>query len=189
MYKKILLTSISLLIISGCTSTEQNASLPQKSKSIEAQMLEIVNNMRTKGASCSAPTTPMYWNQNLALAAAAHSKDMAVNKFVRHIGSGTITDPAKSDIGMGSTFIDRIKFYKYPVVTGSLVGENITRLSIKTTGSPDFIKNFKRGLEVIYKDEAHCKILMNPRFTDVAAQMYKSDGSYYFAIEFGERKK
>jgi len=194
MYKKTLIASVFALILGvGCSSTSNNSSnidaLPSASGILQKQMLEVINEVRTKGAMCSGPTTPLYWNTSLERAAQAHSKDMAIHKFVEHIGSGREQDVARKAANAGSTFIDRIKYFGFPAKVGVLVGENITRLSIKKTKTDDFIANFKRGMKNIYQDEPHCVILMNPRFNSVGAAMYKSNGSYYFAIEFGEVKQ
>jgi len=190
MYKKTLLASaLALVLAVGCSSTSSNApALPTANGTIQNQMLSVINEIRTKGSICSGPTTPLYWNANLERAAQAHSKDMAINKFVSHTGSGKEEDVAKKSANTGSNFIDRLKYFGFPSKVGNLVGENITRLSIKKTKTDDFMANFKRGMKNIYQDEKHCKILMNPRFNNVGAAMYKNDGSYYFAILFGEVK-
>jgi len=190
MYKRLLLVmSVVLLVTNGYSSSKDNTKFANSiNKDLESKMIYIINDIRANGTICSGSTSLLNWNKSLAKAAEAHSKDMALNNFVKHTGSGTQYDVAKKAPGMGSTFIDRIKFFGFPMKSGNLVGENITRLSIKKTQSDDYIANFKRGMKNIYKDEAHCKILMNPRFNSVGAAMYKHNGSYYFTIELGEIK-
>jgi len=198
MYKKALLAvSCALFLTNGCSSNKDKINLASKkvptiqnsaNGSLQRKMIYVINEIRSSGTICSGSTTLLNWNDSLAKAAEAHSKDMALNNFVKHTGSGTKYDVAKKAPGKGSTFIDRIKYFGFPVKKGNLVGENITRLSIKKTQTDDFMSNFKRGMKNIYKDEAHCKILMNPRFNSVGAAMYKSNGSYYFTIDLGEIK-
>jgi len=197
MYKNLFLTVISILLLNtACTVDKksinqvQNVVIPTSSltNKYKTEMLAYINSVRVNGTTCSGPVSSLKWNDNLEAAATAHAKDMAINKFVAHLGSGKSTDIAKTASGIGSTFIDRIKYFGYPIDTGSLIGENITRLDIKKTKSADFMKNFKRGMKIIYNDEAHCKILMDPRFVDVGVNMYRNNDSYYFAIEFGGRK-
>jgi len=81
MYKKILLASVLLFIIGGCSSSDQNIALNRVvlstsnlTNSYRTQMIAYINSMRTKGATCSGPTTPLHWNKNLEAAASSHSK-------------------------------------------------------------------------------------------------------------------
>jgi len=168
----------------------QNIAIPTSNLTdkYRAEMLAYINTVRVTGTTCSGPVPSLKWNNSLEAAASAHTKDMAINKFVAHLGSGKSTDVAIKASGMGSTFIDRIKYFGYPVNAGTLVGENVTRVDIKKTKSANFMKNFKRAMKIIYSDKEHCKILMDPRFVDVGANMYRNNDSYYFAVEFGSGK-
>ncbi len=145
MRKILLLASIAAIISnSGCStntpSSPINNNVPNVSNSIlsapqKEQMLSYINQIRAKGAVCAPPAGLLSWNNTLEQVAQSHVKDMALNDTVTHMGSGTALDPAKSGIGMGSTFIDRIKYFGYSVKTGQLVGENLTKTSIKLTKS------------------------------------------------------
>ena len=202
MRKTLLLLSIVAVISnSGCSNNNQitkagnsvgnNVTYLESTMRMDAyknQVLSHINNIRLSGATCGAPTKPLNWNNTLENVAKAQSKDMALNNFVSHIGSGTALDPAKPSIGVGSTFVDRIEYFGYGVRAGQLVGENITRTNIKSVKSTDIMPNFKRAMTIIVNDKPHCEILMNPRFQDIGVAMYRRGGHYYFAMELAERK-
>ena len=197
MRKILLLASITAIISnSGCStntpSSPINNSVSNVSNSIsigsqKEQMLSYINNIRAKGAVCAPPAGPLSWNSKLEQVAQSHVKDMALNDTVTHMGSGTALDPAKSGVGMGSTFIDRIKYSGYSVKTGQLVGENLTKTSVKMTKSNEVMPNFKRAIQNLIDDRAHCEIIMNPRFKDIGMAMFKRGNNYYFTMELAER--
>ena len=198
MRKTLLLASIVAIISnSGCSTNTPastiNSSVPNVSNSIslgsqKEQMLSYINQIRAKGAVCAPPAGPLSWNNTLEQVAQSHVKDMALNDTVTHMGSGTSLDPAKSGIGMGSTFIDRIKYFGYSVKTGQLVGENLTKTSVKMTKSNEIIPNFKRAIANLINDKPHCEIIMNPRFKDIGMAMFKRGDNYYFTMELAERQ-
>ena len=197
MRKILLLASIAAIISnSGCStntpSSPINNNVPNVSNSIlsapqKEQMLSYINQIRAKGAVCAPPAGLLSWNNTLEQVAQSHVKDMALNDTVTHMGSGTALDPAKSGIGMGSTFIDRIKYFGYSVKTGQLVGENLTKTSIKLTKSNKVMPNFKRAMKILINDRPHCEIIMNPRFKDIGMAMFKRGNNYYFTMELAER--
>ena len=197
MHKILLLASIVAIISNSACSTNTpssstNNSVPNVSNSIsidsqKEQMLSYINQIRAKGAVCAPPTGTLSWNNTLEQIAQSHVKDMALNDTVTHAGSGTALDPAKSEVGMGSTFIDRIKYFGYSVQAGQLVGENLTRINIKSTKSNKFMPNFKKAIQNIVNDKVHCEIMMNPRFNDIGMAMFKRGNNYYFTMELAER--
>ena len=196
MRKILLLASIAAIIAnSGCstnTPSSINNSVPNVSNSVsldsqKEQMLSYINQIRMQGAVCAPPAGPLSWNNKLEQVAQSHVKDMALNDTVTHMGSGTALDPAKSGIGMGSTFIDRIKYFGYSVKTGQLVGENLTKTSVKLTKTNKVMPNFKRAIQNLIKDRPHCEIIMNPRFKDIGMAMFKRGNNYYFTMELAER--
>ena len=190
------LSFVTLIANSGCSSSTSANSLKKtlptvsSSSSIDeyrGQMLSYVNQIRTRGASCAGPTTPLAWNRLLENAAKSHAIDMAESGVISHAGTGTSYDPAKKAMGIGSTFIDRIKYFGYPVKKGQLVGENLNRTSIKLTKSDKPMPNFKRAIQNLINDEPHCKIIMNPRFNDIGMYIVRKGKYYYFTMELGER--
>jgi uncharacterized protein YkwD len=152
----------------------------------QAEFVNEIANIRAKGAKCGGPVDALRRNPQLEAAAKAHAKDMAVNHFVQHDGSGTVTDPARKANGKGSTFIDRIIFFGYPAKTHDLLGETIAYTKNSVIRSKDIKKHFKRALQIILNDPPHCKILMNPRFKDIGIGAYKVYNGYYWAIDYGE---
>ena len=194
---KILISTIAIatLLVTGCSTsnkqlnahTSANTSINYTSYNIHrSEMLDYINSYRVKGASCAPATHPLNWENHLEVAAQSHARDMAINNYVKHIGSGTDLDPAKSEYNTGSTFIERILYFGYPGKPSDLLGENLNRVSIKMTKSSDLMTNYKRAVDNLIKDKAHCEILMNPRFKDVGAAIVRNGDYYFFAMELGE---
>ena len=187
---------ITLIVILSACSSSNTANSTSSAVAVDKNMVNLspykaqfvneIANIRARGASCGGPVDPLRTNPQLEAAANAHAKDMALNHFVQHDGSGTVTDPARKANGIGSTFIDRIIFFGYPAKTHDLVGETITHTKNSLVRSKDIRKHFKRALQIILNDPPHCKILMNPRFQDVGIGVYKSNDGYYWAIDYGE---
>jgi uncharacterized protein YkwD len=187
----ILLTLLLILVACSDTSNSMQKKLVADKNEVnlspyKAGFINEIANIRAKGNSCGAPTDPLRVNLALEKAAKAHAKDMAVNHFVQHDGSGTATDPARKAIGLGSTFIDRIVFFGYPAKTHNLVGETITYTKNNLVKSKDIKNHFKKALQIILNDPPHCKILMNPRFKHVGIGAYRTKDGYYWSIEYGE---
>ncbi len=152
------------------------------------ELLAMINAIRVSGTYCAPATSPLRLNKYLEQAAISHARDMALNNFLSHIGSGTSSDPARKAPGVGSNFMERIIFFGYPMRAYDLVGENVTltktkrqRLSIK--------KHFQKALKLYVEDPPHCKILMNPRFRDVGIGVYKKGKKYYWVMDLGEIEK
>ena len=179
-------SSVSSKILKRETVTNNKDSHEINISTYKAYFVNEIANIRAKGAKCGGPTTALTPNPNLEAAAKAHAKDMAINHFVQHDGSGTITDPARKSNGIGSTFIDRVIYFGYPAKTHDLVGETITHTKNSVLKTDDVRKHFRSALKLILNDPPHCKILMNPRFKDVGIGVYKTKDGYYWAIEYGE---
>jgi len=200
MFKIIKFTIFStlILLITACSNVQSpnlqsnQREVDENSINLSAYRAEFVNeiaNIRAKGAQCGGPVDPLSPNSQLEAAAKAHAKDMAVNHFVQHDGSGTVTDPARKANGIGSTFINRIIFFGYPAKTHDLVGETIARTKDSSVKSDDIKKHFKQALRIILNDPPHCKIIMNPRFKDVGIGVYRVKDGYYWTIDYGEVEK
>jgi len=190
--KKIIILFAIALIFNACSNSQEalkvknsNFNIPLSSSTSE--LLAYVNSIRAKGSSCAPSAPPLYKNSNLESAAIAHTKDMAINHFLRHDGSGTELDVAKPKNAVSSNFVDRITYFGYPVKTNLLVGENITFTKFSNVKSEDLSKNFKKAVDNWLHDPKHCKILMNPRFTYAGIGYQKAKDRYYFTIDFAER--
>jgi uncharacterized protein YkwD len=125
----------------------------------EAEVLRIVNQYRTAGATCGArgsfaPAGALTLNARLASAAYGHSRDMADNNYFSH------------DSLDGRTMVDRVIAAGY---TWSTLGENIAA----GYGSvQDVIDGWMRS-------DGHCANLMNPRFTEFGLACARNDSSRY----------
>ena len=155
---------------------------------IRYKVLNYLNSVRANGSVCSSSAPPVTFNAELEQAALAHSKDMAVNNFLGHLGSGKMTDTAKKAPGRGSNFYERILYSGYPIKPGSLAGEILTYTKFRIVGSKDPYKNFVHAVNNFLKSSRHCQILMNPRFKDVGIAAYRDNEKIYWTIEFGEVK-
>jgi len=191
-----------IFFISSCSNNQpqikknelQKATAPLLSNNalsyeFKLKALNYINQIRAKGTKCSPPAPPLKLNKFLEDAANAHAKDMALNNFLEHTGSGTQTDPAKPTNGIGSIFYERILFFGYPAKPYDLTGENITFTKFKTLRTKNLFKHFKKAVKIFLDDPPHCKIFMNPRFQDVGIGIFKTDKRYYWVLDFGEIKK
>ncbi len=190
MYK---ISLVALLSLSGCATKEGNLSQPQAATNInitdntmESKMVAYVNSLRAKGATCGPAAPRLNLNSALKHAASSHAKDMALNSIFSHSGSGTATDPAKSALGVGSSHIERFLYFGFPNKPGKLVGEVLGKSKFTVTHTKDFMANAKHAINNLMKDQPHCEIIMNPRFTDIGIGVYKNDGAYYVDIDLGE---
>ena len=197
MHKLLLLVSLAALIgISGCSVDNKKAKInkigknftPLQNNSYKYQMLAYMNNLRAKGAKCAPPAPPLNWNTNLETAASYHVRDMKEHNTLSHTGSGTLSDPAKKTIGVGSSYMDRIEFFGIPVKPHMLVGENITFTYFRNVKSDQIMPNFKKAMSNIMYDDAHCKIFMNPRFNNIGVAMAKNRDRHYFVMDLAEIK-
>jgi len=131
-----------------------------------AKFLKLINGARSKVQDCGiyglkGPAKPLKWNYNLYKAAYEHSRDMAMNSFLEHYGSGTKYDLTGKIYGVSNEKLRaRANGYKH----NDYVGENI------------LYGNYHFGLkEVVYsfiEHDEHCPNMMNRRFKDVAVAYY-----------------
>ena len=188
-----------VLLLTGCATSHHHLNTPQIGAISPNQRLaqgigvgeqsffiNYINEIRTKGSVCAAPTTPLQYNSFLQTAANEHSKDMAMNHKLTHDGSGTESDVARKMPSVGSNFFERILFFGYPAKANDLVGENITHVKFSSIKSQDKMKSFKRAIQIFLADPPHCKILMEPRFRDVGVGYYRTNDGYYWTVDFGE---
>lgn len=125
-------------------------------------LLKLVNDVRTKGCNCGAtvmpPVNTLSWNNLLAAAALAHSKDMNANNYFDHTSKD------------GKNPGDRITAAGYKWMS---YGENIA------AGQP----NEQAVFDAWIKSEGHCKNIMNANFREMGAA---KDGRYW-TQEFGRQ--
>ena len=151
----------------------------------EATLLAI-NSTRIKPQVCAKATTQLRWNRGLYQIAKEHSIDMAVNGKLSHNGSGTKTDITATRLNLkrGSFFFERVN--QKPNSKELLSGELVIRSNVTTLKSPkDLIKYW------ITKPK-DCKVIMDPRFTDVALAKVISNidnKAYWTLMLMGTRKK
>ncbi len=125
-------------------------------------LLKLVNEKRTSGCNCGTtvmpPVATLTWNNLLAAAALAHSKDMNANNYFSH----TSLD--------GRTPGDRITAAGYKWMA---YGENIA------AGQ----QNEQAVFDAWINSEGHCKNIMSASFKEMGAA---KDGKYW-TQEFGRQ--
>ena len=146
---------------------KEDASFKDKSFSFKEEVLNHINQIRTRGCNCGTtympPVAPVVWNDQLATAAAGHAKDMAINNYFSHesLNGDQIKDRFEK-AGYGTS-----GFQRY------VIGENIA-------AGQQSIEQVNQDL---FKSEKHCKNLMNPVFKEVGVYVY----NYYWVEDFGGR--
>jgi uncharacterized protein YkwD len=109
-------------------------------KNADNVFITEINKYRASGAPCSPGGLPrVYWDGQLAVAARAHSLDMANNNFMGHIG----TD--------GSTPWDRVARTSF---VGTPMGENVA------AGQPDIQSAVAAWIN---SHSGHCESIMSPQ--------------------------
>lgn len=147
-----------LMCVMGSHPAESGDS---KKQGIEKRVIEVINDMRTKGTLCGEiiyrPAKPIAWNDKLRKAALYHSSDMAQKGFLGHTGSdGSSTEERLSKVG-----------YKW-ITFGENVGEGYQ--------SPEeLVKGWMES-------PSHCKNIMNPEFKEAGAAYAKNSGKIYWTL-------
>jgi uncharacterized protein YkwD len=138
---------------------------------IRDEFLRAVNHARSAKRICGdspfGPAPPVSWSGSLAMAAYLHSEDMAFNNFFNHTGSD------------GSSPGQRISLQGYPWMT---CGENIA------VGFPTVSSLIEAWLE----SERHCRILMEPSFTEIGAgysigRFKGNSAAHYWTLDLAYR--
>jgi uncharacterized protein YkwD len=132
------------------------------------EVLRLANAARAAPHTCGtqrfAPAPPLAWNDKLAAAALAHSRDMASRNFLDHTGQG------------GSYASDRAARDGY---AWQDIGENIAG----GQGSPQQV------VSGWLSSPTHCATIMNGRFTEMGAAYVvnpDSDATIYWTQVFGK---
>ena len=130
-------------------------------------VLGLVNAARGESRNCGkrrfAPARALRWNDKLAAAALAHSRDMAERNYFAHIDKD------------GSTPADRVSRHAYQ---WRRTGENIAA----GQGSPEQV------VSGWLASPHHCANIMDPRFREMGAAYIvnlQSDQTIYWTQEFG----
>ena len=166
--------------------------VPTKSTHLSSKLtiseatLQAINKIRTKPQTCAPATLILKWNQRLYYFAKEHSIDMAVSGKLSHNGSGKETDltAIRLKLTRGSTFFERVNQKKDSknIVSGELIIRSDIHL----------LKNPKELMNYWIKNPKNCKIMMDPRFTDVALAKVisnKDNKSYWTMLFAGKREK
>ncbi len=170
---------------------EKATNIPLKSASptkltISQATIKAINEIRSKPQICSNPVAPLRWNQTLYKYAKEHSIDMAVSKKLSHTGSGTQTDITAKVLRLnrGSYFYERVNQKANDKTI--LSGELIIRSDLNS------LKNPKELLSYWVKIPRDCKVIMDPRFSDVAMAKVvdnKNKKAYWTLLLAGKRAK
>jgi len=164
-----------------------NETTETKKISIQEATLKAINDIRTKNQYCAKATTPLVWNKDLYNLAKEHSIDMAVNNFLSHDGSGGEYDITAKRLGLnrGSKFYERVNQEKDS--RKFLSGELVLAVEKNSLQTPKDVINFWM------KKENNCKVIMDPRFVNVALSKVISNksGKAYWTLLLlgGEQKK
>jgi len=173
-------------IESAPPATQQIPSTPVKKISIKDATINAINKLRSQPQICSSkPVRALIWNPYFYQIAKEHSIDMAVNGKVQHDGFGGETDLTAKKLGLkrGSKFYERVnqKIGSKDLLSGELV--------IAT--SKEFYKTPKEILNYWINKPKDCKVIMDPRFSDVALSKVisnKNGKAYWTLILVGKRQ-
>ena len=147
----VLLIFISLLLVLTPRSEAQDID--------RDDILDKVNSVRKAGCICGRkkmpPAPPLRWSTTLEESAYKHAKDMAKRDYFSHVSPN------------GKNPGDRVKMSGYD---WSYVGENIA------SGQ----RTFEEVLDRWINSPVHCKILMNPNFSEMAVARYEDKWVQHF---------
>ncbi len=154
---------------------------PKISKAKIQEYLNIINSIRSRSQDCGQfgikpPAPPVRWNYNLYKAAYEHSRDMAMNDFLEHYGSGTKYDLTGKIYGASDHFLRaKANGYKH----NNYIGENILYGNYHFT--PRLV------MKLFIQHDEHCPNMMNRRFKDVGVAYYYNPqtGNEYWTVLFG----
>ena len=179
-------TQVPAIKSSPATTQQIPPSKPVKKISIKDATIKAINKLRSQPQICSSkPVRPLIWNPYFYEIAKEHSIDMAVNGKVQHDGFGGETDLTAKKLGLkrGSKFYERVnqKVGSRELLSGELV--------IAT--SKEFYKTPKEILNYWINRPKDCKVIMDPRFSDVALSKVisnKNGKAYWTLLLVGKRQ-
>jgi len=162
--------------------------IPQVQKvkiSIKDATMETINLLRTTNQMCAPATRALRWNEALYQVTKEHSIDMAVNSMLKHDGSGKETDITAKNLRLnrGSHFYERVNQRKdsKEILSGELV-VSVGETSYQTP---------KEVLNYWINRPNDCKVIMDPRFSDVALSkvINKKTGRAYWTLMLAGKNK
>ncbi len=158
---------------------------PKHKLTIAQATILAINSIRSKPQICSKASTPVRWNNSLYQVTKEHTIDMAITGKLSHNGSGTKSDITAKNLGLnrGSYFYERVNQAKdsKKILSSELV--------IRT--DKDSYKKPKDLINYWIAKQEDCKILMDPRFTDVAMSKVisnRDNKAYWTLMLVGARK-
>lgn len=157
----------------------------QGKRTIKEATMGAINLVRSHSQICAKATTPLQWNPRLYELAKEHSIDMAVTGKLQHNGSGTKTDTTALNLQLhrGSFFYERVN--QKAASKAILSGELLIRTDLNSLQSPRTL------IDYWIKRADDCKIIMDPRFSDVAIAKVisnKDHRAYWTLLLSGARK-
>ena len=174
------------VIKSANAATTVVAKKPTKKISIKDATMKAINAIRTSNQACAKATTPLIWNEALYNVTKEHSVDMAANSMLSHDGSGKNTDLTAKRLNLkrGSHFFERVnqKVNSKEILSGELV----VSVAANSYKSPKAVLNYW-----IHRPN-DCKVIMDPRFSDVALSKVlntKTGRAYWTLMLAGRHKK
>ena len=167
-------------------ATTTQASVAKKKITIKEATLKAINALRTKNQICAKATKPLIWNEALYKVTKEHTVDMAANSMLSHDGSGKDTDLTAKRLGLsrGSHFYERVnqKVNSKAILSGELV----------VSVAANSYKSPKKVLNYWIQRPNDCKVIMDPRFSDVALSKVintKTGRAYWTLMLAGRNKK
>ena len=170
-----------LIALSIYAKPKVNITPPPISKAKIDEYLKLINNLRSVSQNCGQfgvkpPAPKLKWSYELYKAAYEHSRDMAMNSFLEHYGSGTKYDLTGKIYGASDHFLRaKANGYKH----NNYIGENILY------GNYHFTP--KLVMKLFIQHDEHCPNMMNPRFRDVGVAYYynKTTGNEFWTVLLG----
>jgi len=172
--------------VNNSVQVTQNTPMPNKKISIKEATLKAINALRVTNQACAKATKPLIWNEALYNVTKEHTVDMAVNSLLSHDGSGKDTDITAKRLGLkrGSHFYERVNQKKDSKAI--LSGELVVSVAKNSYKSPKQILNYW------INRPNDCKVIMDPRFSDVALSKVintKTGRAYWTLMLAGKNKK
>jgi uncharacterized protein YkwD len=160
----------------GADIKENPFDAPMLSESQKAQLLNEINQARSKEQNCGEygimpPAPPLKWDDAAYRAAYEHSYDLSVSGTFSHTGSGTSSDWTANvlSLGRGSTLMESAPVNN---LRSTKLGENISG-----TGNPH------EAMEGLMKSPGHCYNIMDRYHTRVGVGIV---GNIYTQVFAGE---
>ncbi len=158
--------ALGLSLVMGCGAPRKEVVVIRKnqffqcepSQVVQREMVRLINAARASKRRCGAKkrsaVPPIKWNRTLARVAFHHSRDMANNDTLSHMGS------------KGTPLARRVKEAGY---AWRSIGENISGGREST----------EQTVLAWLNSPGHCANIMNPTFTEIGAACFRNPSSTY----------